>query len=170
MKKQFWLTLFSLLSIVFATIFTEIYPPPTQVQTQAQDSQLHLVTKVIDGDTIEITGGQKIRYIGIDTPEISFTKECYATQSAQRNKELVENKYIRLEKDVSETDKYGRLLRYVYVDDIFVNETLVKEGFAQARSYPPDVSKQELLSKAEETARNSELGLWGNTCNELTNN
>src|SRR3990167_1293984 len=80
------------------------------------------VVKVIDGDTIEIDGGARVRYIGIDTPEtVSPTSaiECYGKESSNKNRELVEGKTVRLEKDVSEIDKYGRLLRYVYVGDIF---------------------------------------------------
>lgn len=167
MKKQFWLALFSLMSIILTSIYTEFYAPPTEIQTQAQDKRFYLVTKIIDGDTIEIEGGQKIRYIGIDTPEISFEKECLGKEAKEANMFLVENKYVRLEKDVSETDRYGRLLRYVYIDDVLVNEKLVKEGFAQARSYPPDISKQDVFNNAELEARNAKKGLWGTICNEL---
>ncbi|MEA2016532.1 MAG: thermonuclease family protein [Actinomycetota bacterium] len=74
--------------------------------------------RVIDGDTIELENGDIVRYIGINTPE---TDEFYGDIATSKNSDLVLNKTLRLEKDVSETDKYGRLLRYVYVGDIFVN-------------------------------------------------
>src|SRR3972149_5779407 len=123
-----------------------------------------LVSKVIDGDTIEIEGGMKVRYIGIDTPETSHpTKgvQCFGRQATERNRQLVEGKKVRLEKDVSETDKYGRLLRYIWVGEQLVNELLVKEGFAFSSSYPPDVKYQERFRQAEIKARGSNKGLWG---------
>lgn len=126
----------------------------------------YLVTRVIDGDTIEIEGGQRIRYIGIDTPETvdpSSPTQCYGIEASNKNTELVENKYVRLEKDVSETDRYGRLLRYVWVGDVFVNESLVREGYAYSSSYPPDIKYQELFRSAESEARENGRGLWG-TC------
>lgn len=115
------------------------------------------VTRVIDGDTIEIEGGQRVRYIGMDTPE---TYKCFYSESTAKNKELVEGKTIGLEKDVSETDRYGRLLRYVYVGDIFVNEVLAKEGYAQVSTYPPDVKYQDRFLVAQTEARDNNRGLW----------
>lgn len=115
------------------------------------------VAKVIDGDTIEIEGGKRVRYIGIDAPE-SYT--CFSSESKARNKELVGGKTIILEKDISETDRYGRLLRYVYIDDTFVNEILVKEGYAQVSTYPPDVKYQAKFLAAQKEARDNNRGLW----------
>jgi micrococcal nuclease len=129
-------------------------------------SDTYWVSRVIDGDTIEIEGGQKIRYIGIDTPESVHpdkSTECYAIEASNKNKELVAGKQVRLEKDVSETDKYGRLLRYVYVGDVFVNDYLVREGYANAVTYPPDVKYQDQLGEAERVAREASRGLW-NAC------
>ena len=71
------------------------------------------VTQVIDGDTITIEGGYRVRYIGIDAPEVYPKLEAYGIEAWQANRKLVDDKRIRLEQDVSETDKYGRLLRYV---------------------------------------------------------
>lgn len=79
------------------------------------------VVRVIDGDTIEIEGGDRVRYIGIDTPETVDPRkpvQCYGQEASNKNKELVEGKTVELEKDVSETDKYGRLLRYVWLGDM----------------------------------------------------
>src|SRR3989344_6996325 len=94
--------------------------------------QLIKVTRVIDGDTIEIEGGQKVRYIGIDTPETVDPRslpQCFGKEAASKNRELVEGKKVRLEKDILDKDKYGRLLRYVYLPDsnsgIFINDYLV---------------------------------------------
>lgn len=132
-------------------------------QNILDNSQAILVTKVIDGDTIELEGGQRVRYIGVDTPETVDPRkpvQCFGQEASAKNKQLVEGKVIRLEKDISETDKYGRLLRYVYVDDIFVNEYLVEEGFARASTYPPDVKYQDKFRKSEESAQTQNRGLW----------
>jgi micrococcal nuclease len=99
----------------------------------ATESQVKVV-RVIDGDTIEIAGGAHVRYIGMDTPEIYSEVEFYGPKAKAKNIELVEGKLVTLEKDVSETDKYGRLLRYVYVDGVFVNGELVRRGYAEALS------------------------------------
>lgn len=125
------------------------------------------VARVVDGDTIEIEGGKKVRYIGIDTPESvhpSKPVECFSTQATKKNKELVEGKEVRLETDVSETDRYGRLLRYVYVGDTFINNVLVSEGYAQSSSYPPDIKYQSVFIESERLARENNKGLWGDTC------
>lgn len=140
-----------------------------------------LVRRVIDGDTIELETGQTVRYIGIDTPETKDPRtsiQCFGKEAYEANKQLVEGKKVRLEKDVSETDRYGRLLRYVYVTnshpsplseregntEVLVNDYLVKEGFAQSSAYPPDISKQSLFDASESEARAMNKGLWA-TCN-----
>ena len=107
------------------------------------------VTRVIDGDTIIIDTGQRVRYIGIDTPEVYPQPEAYGTEATQANRNLVEGKKVRLEQDVTETDKYGRLLRYVYTDDTLINAELVRLGLAEAKAYPPDTRYQELLEQLE---------------------
>lgn len=122
-----------------------------------------LVTRVIDGDTIEIAGGERVRYIGIDTPEQAqgaSTPECFADEAQKRNEELVLGRHITLVRDVRDRDTYHRLLRYVFVDGTFVNETLVREGFARAVSYPPDTAHQALFQNAERAARAATSGLW----------
>jgi micrococcal nuclease len=119
-----------------------------------------MVTRVIDGDTIEIDTGQRVRYIGIDTPEVYPEEEAYGMEAWQANRQLVEGKKIRLEADVSETDKYGRLLRYVYADDILVNAELVRLGLAEAKAYPPDIKYQEILEQLESEAREAGRGIW----------
>jgi micrococcal nuclease len=95
------------------------------------------VIQVIDGDTITVEGGYRVRYIGIDTPETHPVPEAF-----------------------SETDKYGRLLRYVYVDDVFVNAELVRQGLAEAKAYPPDIKYQDYLEEMEAEARKAGRGMW----------
>lgn len=119
------------------------------------------VTRVVDGDTIVVSvkGAQyKVRLIGINTPERG---RPYYKEATEKTEELVLGKEVRLEKDVSETDKYGRLLRYVYAGDLFVNAELVKQGYAQQYTYPPDVKYADLFRKLAREARENELGLWG---------
>jgi len=126
------------------------------------------VIRVIDGDTIKIEGDKVVRYIGIDTPETvhpSKPVQCYGKEASDKNRELVEGKEIKLEKDVSETDKYGRLLRYIWLDDMLVNEYLVREGYAQSSSYPPDIKYQDRFIEAQRQAREEKRGLWGDVCN-----
>jgi micrococcal nuclease len=116
---------------------------------------------------LQIEGGQKIRYIGIDTPESKHPSkpiQCFSKEATERNRQLVEGKQIQIEKDVNETDRYGRLLRYVYIDDEMINQKLVAEGFAKASAYPPDVKYQELFNEAQRLAEQQSLGLWGDLC------
>lgn len=131
------------------------------------------VIRVIDGDTIEIENKIKVRYIGMDTPELHDPRrsvQCFAQEAYLKNKELVEGKTIRLEKDVSETDKYGRLLRYVFVENnstgsgqLFVNNYLVKQGFGHMATYPPDIKYSELFRQSQQQAIANRIGLW-NSC------
>jgi micrococcal nuclease len=124
------------------------------------------VTNVVDGDTIDVMiGGQelRVRYIGIDTPETVDPRqpvECFGREASERNRQLVEGKSVGLERDVSETDQYGRLLRYVWVDGQMVNAALVEEGYATATTYPPDVRYAALFGDLEARARDAGRGLW----------
>ena len=116
------------------------------------------VATIIDGNTFELNDGKSVRLIGIDAPEIG---EICSTQAAQQLSSLIEGKTVYLEKDVSETDSYNRLLRYVYVNGAFVNFELVYNGYAYAVSYPPDIAHASQLADAEEDAMNNERGcLW----------
>ena len=133
----------------------------------ADNLEQALVSKVVDGDTIRLSDGRKVRYIGIDTPEtVHPTKAigCYGQEASAKNKELVLNQIVALEKDVSETDRYGRLLRYVYLDGIMINDLLVKAGYARVSTYPPDVKYQAIFSASEKIAQEQNLGLWGEKC------
>jgi endonuclease YncB( thermonuclease family) len=147
--------------LIFPREETEIVQEPPPATTSLIPSSVHaVVTNVIDGDTIEIEGGQKVRYIGIDSSETYPEAECYSKEAKKKNEDLVLGKTVRLEKDVSETDKYGRLLRYVYVDNEFVNDELVKDGFAVAELVPPDEKYNQKFVESEEYARERGLGLW----------
>jgi endonuclease YncB( thermonuclease family) len=119
-----------------------------------------LVTAITDGDTVtvEMDGtSYTVRYIGMDTPERG---DPFYAEATQANSDLVLGREVWLEKDVNETDRFGRLLRYVYVGDVMINEELVRTGYAQASAYPPDVKYQERLDRAERLARENNAGLW----------
>lgn len=130
---------------------------------------LALVTDVVDGDTIyvRIDGEQyTVRYIGVDTPEVDarLGVECFGAEASAFNRALVEGEMVGLEKNVSETDDFGRLLRYVWLGGEMVNSVLVREGYAEAKRYPPDVRHQELLDGLEDEARGAGVGQWGPAC------
>ena len=144
---------FLALFLVVAVLLLSCVPVATESQVK--------VVWVIDGDTIEIAGGAHVRYIGMDTPETYPKVEFYGPEAKAKNIELVEGKLVTLEKDVSETDKYGRLLRYVYVDGVFVNGELVRLGYAEAVAYPPDTRYQWQLEQLEKEAKAAKRGLWG---------
>ena len=139
-------------------------PSPRSTDGKSEpDGELVKVLRVIDGDTIEIEGGQRVRYIGIDTPETVDPRkpvQCFGVEASKKNKEMIEGKMARLEKDITDRDKYNRLLRYVWVGDTLVNLELVKQGFAHSYSYPPDVKYQEQFVAAEREAREAKRGLW----------
>jgi micrococcal nuclease len=133
-------------------------PLPT-AETQP-DGEVATVVAVIDGDTIDVDlGGRtyRVRYIGINTPE--YDEVCY-WEATSANAALVEGQTVTMYRDVSETDRYGRLLRYVYVGDTFVNAELVAEGWAEAVEYPPDTSYADYLEGLEDAARAAGLGCW----------
>lgn len=135
--------------------------PPSPIIVSATNSAT--VIKVIDGDTIVLENGERVRYIGIDAPETTAIEghvECFSSESKQKNVDLVLHKTVTLEKDTNNTDRYGRLLRYVYVDDIFVNEILVREGYALSKYYRPDIHKQSIFEAAQREAEQKKSGLW----------
>jgi micrococcal nuclease len=147
-----------------------ISPTPAAVTTSVAGLTAAKVTHVVDGDTIDVSiAGQPytVRYIGVDTPETvrpDYPVEWMGPEASAANKALVEGKTVYLEKDVSETDRYGRLLRYVYLaDGTMVNAELVRQGYAQSATYPPDVKHQSLFQEMQRQAMAAGRGLWGPT-------
>ncbi|MBX7250621.1 MAG: thermonuclease family protein [Candidatus Promineofilum sp.] len=118
----------------------------------SEPGTLAQVTHIVDGDTIDVSiNGStfRVRYIGINTPEMD---ESCGPLAKDANAALVAGQTVRLVKDVSETDRFGRLLRYVYVGNLFVNGELVLHGWADAVRYPPDTAMAELLEYYESIA------------------
>lgn len=118
------------------------------------------VVRVVDGDTIEVAGGTRIRFIGVDTPE---TTECFGSEATRYANELLPaGTRVRLVYDVQRLDPYGRTLAYVYTltDGVFVNLAIARNGFAQQATYPPNVAHAEEFRIAAAGARTASLGLW----------
>ena len=139
----------------------------TNKEQKLENSSLNLiqyeVIRVIDGDTVELKNGERLRYNDIDTPETvhpSKPVECYGPQASAKNKDLVEGEIILVELGNPEKDRYGRLLGYVYVDDLFVNAELVRGGYAEVNSYGNPGSKLSNLLDIEKNAKKSMQGLW----------
>jgi micrococcal nuclease len=138
-------------------------------ETTAQNSY-YKVTRIIDGDTFVVDDGTKkgikIRLIGIDAPETRNTgkkqKGYYGNEAKQFLSSLIENKIILLEYDVEKTDRYNRTLAYAYLTDgTFINAELVKNGYAQIATFPPNVKYVELFLNLQQEAKKDERGLWG---------
>ncbi len=142
------------------------------------------VVKVVDGDTIEVEitarsegpgaglaaiGAEyPVRLIGIDTPESvkpGSPVECFGREASSAAKALLDGAKVRLVKDVEETDRYDRLLRYVYLEAEMANARLVANGYATAYTYPPNIRHSELFVQLQQEARENDRGLWSpDTC------
>lgn len=151
-----------------------IYP---QIAYAADDYRHILVKRVVDGDTFLLGNGQRVRLIGIDTPELHVSKKLYRDAKRTRKdinsiqaqgelsykfaKKMAEAKFVRVEFDIERYDKYGRLLGYVFLEDgTFVNAKIIEEGYANILTIPPNVKYQKLFLELERQARNSKKGLW----------
>ncbi|PIX92540.1 hypothetical protein CO134_03680 [Candidatus Kuenenbacteria bacterium CG_4_9_14_3_um_filter_39_14] len=126
------------------------------------DAEVYTVTSVIDGDTFHISEAIRVRLMGINSPDKG---ECYYQQAKQALQELIEGKQVKLEKDITDKDDYGRWLRYAILqrpgeDNILLNDYLVRNGYAFDTPIPPDKHYRELLASAEEQAKRNKLGLW----------
>jgi endonuclease YncB( thermonuclease family) len=140
-----------------------ILSEPSQILVVDEVSQSQaLVVRVIDGDTVEIEGGERVRYLGIDAPETGPPSgvEYYGEEATEKNRELVEGEVVGLEWDVQPRDEYGRWLCYVWLDDIMVNAELVRLGYAYGYNLPPNIRYRELFLRLEREAREQKLGLW----------
>jgi micrococcal nuclease len=174
-KKRYY----SLVVIIILIILGIIKGPDAFSHTKTKniaisDSTLYQVTKVTDGDTVHIKiNGQEItvRMKGVDTPETKDPRkivQCFGKEASDKTKELLEGKMVHLATDKIDTeiyDKYDRLLAYIYRDDgLFVNEYLVKEGYAHEYTYDRPYEMQKAFKKLEKQAREEKKGLWGELC------
>jgi micrococcal nuclease len=155
--KQFWM-LAICIALAGCTFGFEPLPPSTPGGGSGPSGEQGRVVSVIDGDTIDVLlNGEtmRVRYVGMNTPERD--EPCYS-EARRANADLVSNQTVTLVKDVSETDRFGRLLRYIYVGDLFVNARLVEQGYAEVVSYPPDNAHFNQFRQLEDQARTARLG------------
>lgn len=126
------------------------------------------VARAIDGDTVELADGRLVRYLGIDAPEVRRREggrwiedpEPFGREAAQANRDLVEGRRVRLEYDMATRDRFGRVLAYVYVGPLMVNEALLREGLARPLAIPPNLRYAVRFAALAEGARRKQLGLW----------
>ena len=161
--EAIFIFIFVILIILNCRITGEgILPLPIENKTndaisEFQDDYFN-VTRVIDGDTIDIETGERVRLICIDTPEYY---QDYYDEATEFLEDLILGKEVKLVKDVSEVGKYGRLVRYVYLrDGTFVNELIVKSGYGEVYWYEPDTTLCYIIQKAENYAKRNDLGMW----------
>jgi len=159
-------TIFSLV-VLMGFSLTKVWQSVTNLEALGEADKFGrefvLVDRVVDGDTIELSDGRKVRYIGIDTPETKDPRkevQCFGEEASAYNQDLVEGKVVAIEADVADKDQYDRLLRYVWLEDEMINKKLVAEGYAYASSYPPNVKYQTQFKLAQQQAREQNLGLW----------
>lgn len=157
----------TLILISFGALFLQrgLFHSPNGAPKAKQDTppEQAFVLRVIDGDTILINNGLRVRYIGINTPETKHPKmvvEFFGKEASDFNTALVLRKEVRLEYDVQKFDRYGRLLAYVYVGEIFVNAKLVEDGYAQVFTVPPNVKYAKALLDLQRMAKSKKRGLW----------
>lgn len=149
--------LFSLVFSFFSFFHQQNIPPKVIPTTTAR------VTYVFDGDTIEIAGGARVRYIGMNAPEIAhptIKAQCFGKEATDENKKLVLGKIVTLVSDAGDKDVYGRLLRYVYVGNEFINDDLVRMGYAVAEPVKPNLKYAEEFYTDQLLAKKLKLGLW----------
>lgn len=141
-----------------------LVPAPGLAQTRAALDGV--VIRVVDGDTVHVRVGarvEKVRYIGVNTPEVHHPRkgeEPGGREAADVNRRLVDGQRVRLELDVQSRDRYGRLLAYVWIGETMVNAELVRLGYAQVMTVPPNVRHQALLLRLQRDAREARRGLW----------
>ena len=128
-----------------------------------QKAEYAIVDRALDGDSVRLVDGREVRYIGIDTPETHTFEggaEPWAERAKEANARLVDGHRVRLEREISDRDRYGRLLRHVYVGRVWVNGRLVEQGLAHAVEFPPDTRHAHKLRQLEARARRKRRGLW----------
>lgn len=166
------------MSFVFIGVSAQSKIPQTQEEVLSQNisatpsptpainsKETVLISKVLDGDTVETSKGEKIRYLGINSPE---NGEPYSKEASEKNSQLVLGKNVQLEFDVQNKDRYGRTLAYVFIDKTLINVELVKLGLAVSETIQPNVKYQGKILASEKEARSSCLGIWSGLCSKTS--
>lgn len=161
MVKKLFLLFFFLL--IFLAGFFAASTSKTQniLLPQAKDANYKII-RVIDGDTVVLETGESLRYLGINAPELNEPRGLTAQKF---NQSLIGGKIVRLEFDRDKLDKYGRLLAYVWLDNMLANERMVEEGYAKVYliEHTAKLKYLERLQKAEQLAKNAKRGVWFET-------
>jgi micrococcal nuclease len=125
--------------------------------------EIATIKRVVDGDTYETSSGHKLRMIGVNTPEVFGEAQYYGREASDFSIKRLKDQTVYLFRDVSDTDKYGRLLRYLFIenDPVMFNETLLIEGYANTMTFPPDIKFAKKFVLLEREARENRKGLWG---------
>jgi micrococcal nuclease len=150
--------------VLAGAIITAVVMAQRGEPAQLDESGTFLVTRVIDGDTVDLEDGRRVRYLGVDAPETVHPEkpvQCYGPESAAENKRLVEGTRVRLERDKEEHDVYDRILRYVYIDGTDVSALLIAEGYGRVLNVPPNTRHRDQYADLQKAAKAAKLGLWG---------
>ncbi len=167
MKKLLLVILLIIITLLTAACQVNVSEEDIVFGEKKDNKVTFKVTRVVDGDTIIVANNnrtERVRLIGVNTPEtVHPTKdtEPFGQEAGNFTKSRLAGKEVILEFDVQLRDKYGRLLAYVWLDGEMFNETLVREGYAQVATYPPNVKYAGLFLAAQEEARENNRGLWG---------
>ena len=165
---------------VSAIIYFAVRSVPLAVKPAVDPSDIpvsSVVYRVVDGDTLKLSDGKRVRLIGVDTPEIHYSEkllkdsartgrgvrsiQALGLRASEYTKNLCENKPVKLEYDVKQRDRYERLLAYVYLEDgTFVNAKIVEDGYGMVMTVPPNVKHADYFLKLQKDARENRRGLW----------
>ena len=121
------------------------------------------VVYIYDGDTVKLSNGEKVRYIGIDTPEMNYNNppaEYFAQEAKEYNAKLVLGKKVKLEFDVVKRDKYGRLLACVYIDGKHISQEMIEHGYAKVLMIPPNLKFADYFLTLQNLAKEEKRGIW----------
>jgi micrococcal nuclease len=176
MRRRYYKTAVLVAAAVAALAYAGL-KPRAKIESAPAANAVYYVKRVIDGDTIVLSNGQKVRLIGIDTPEAYYSNKLL--RDAQRSRKdlasiqemgkrasaftrrLVLGEKVTLEYDVEKKDRYGRSLAYAYLDDgTFVNAKILEEGYAQVMTIPPNVKHSDYFRRLAKQAREKGKGLW----------
>lgn len=170
------ITIFGLISLNSGSItgfFGQDYFVSKSSNVADKNPQSAKVVRVVDGDTVELENGITVRYLNMDTPETkkpSTPVMCYGKQASEKNSELVKNQTVWLKADKEDADRYGRKLRFIFLNqsdtssiEKSVNAQLVRDGFARTMIIKPNTTYEKVFKSLEYEAKTNKIGLWG-TC------
>jgi len=162
----FWAAIIICIAVAFGSYFYS--KPGTPKAIAGSYPQTAFVREVVDGDTIRLSTGQLVRYVGLDTPETRLRRDNrflwrpqpFGIEAKELNRSLVEGKPIRIEYDVDKIDAYNRLLGYCFVGDTFVNARLIEKGLAVSYAYPPNIKYTDMFIALQDQARTAGKSIW----------